>query len=184
MTIPSRPMAVPAFFAFFCLLAIVLPFKTEAVYVQPLIQAPPYVQQAYAQVSADFDIYQEFLQVEESPGGLLLLNARTPYEAQTFLSRGFSVDLADAICSSFTRYDIEREHLMLIPCDGLPTIGAAQKNGVLYYMEGQDSIIFQYRFEDCYQPGDAYLYCVRTRLEDGWWKVEALELLELNHNVF
>lgn len=160
----------------------VLPFKTEAVFVQPLDKAPPYVQQAYSQVSADFEIYLEFLQVEESPGGLLLLNARTPHEAQAFLSRGFSVDLADAICSSFTRYDRERERLILVPCDGLPTIGAAQKNGVQYYMEGQESIVFQYRFENCYQPGDAYLYCVRTRLEDGWWKVGALELLELNHN--
>ncbi|MEN6389419.1 MAG: hypothetical protein ABFD04_03315 [Syntrophomonas sp.] len=180
MNSPQKLPAIRALFVLLYLFAALPQDKADAASIKPLSMAPPNVGQAFQQVMADFNLYQQFLQVQETPGGQVLLNARNPDEASIFLSRGFCDDLADAICASFTWYDRERGRLMLIPCDGLPTIGPAQKNDVLYYMEGQDLLTFQYRFENCYQPGDAYLYSVRTRLQDGWWKVEALELLKLN----
>jgi hypothetical protein len=178
LNITLKIPAVQALFFLLCFLTLIFPYEAGAEPAQPLIKAPPDVQQAYQQISDDFDLYQQFLQADETSRGPVLLNARNPDEAYVFLSRGFGSDLAAAICSSFTWYDSELECLFLIPCEGLPTIGLTEKNGVMYSWEAKDMLSFQYRFENCYQPGDAYLYRVTVRLLDGRWKIETLELFE------
>ncbi|MEN6349737.1 MAG: hypothetical protein ABFD08_10135 [Syntrophomonas sp.] len=170
---------VRALFVLIYISMVGLPLTAHAAYSQPLDQAPPEIQQAYLHVSADFELYLRFLDVNETGGEPVLENAHNPREARVFLNRGFSDYLADAIYSNFTRYDKERELLILIPCDGLPMLGLEERDGIQYNLHGQEAVLFQYMFKNCYRPGDAYLYSVTARLNDGWWKIEDLDLREV-----
>lgn len=174
--------AVRALFVLIYISMIGLPFTAHAAYSQPLDQAPPEIKQAYLHLSADFELYLRFLEVNETSREPVLVNAHNPKEARVFLNRGFSDYLADAICSSFTRYDKERELLILIPCDGLPMLGLEEREDIQYNRESQEYVSFQYLFKNCYRSGDAYLYSVKAKLADGWWKIEDLDLREVPGN--
>lgn len=176
-TSPKKP-AVQTVLVLLFFFTVIFPFQTEAEPIQPLANAPFDIQEAYNQVSADFVLYQLFLQAEETPLGPILINVHNPDEAHGLLKRGFCDELAGAIYSSYAWYDGEHGCLFLIPCDGIPIMGLVEKSEVKFIREEQDRLSFQYRFENCYQPGDAYIYKVKTRLEEGRWKIEALELIE------
>lgn len=171
--------AFQALFVLFCLFMLMLPLNANGASSKPLSQAPLDIQEAYRHISDDFNLYQQFLQVEQTAQGPVLINARNPGEACRFLAPGFGKDLSNAIWSSCTWYDQERERLVLIPGDGIPLLGKQEQGAVVYCQESDEILHFQYRFENAYRTGNAYLYEVEAQFTGGHWKIQALQLSEM-----
>lgn len=144
---------------------------------QPLSKAPPPVRDAYDQVVRDFVLYERLLEAESLPDGSYeLVNARTPAQARSFLEAGFTPDLADAICSLYTRWDSVRQRMLLIPQEGLPVLYAHDQSLVAFKEAGSQEIIFYRLYTDCFIPGDRYIFTVKASSLDGLWKINSLNL--------
>lgn len=135
------------------------------------------VEDAFAQVIEDFSLYEQFLQVEYLPDGSLgLVQAKTATQARSFLEKGFSPDLAEAICSSYTCWDSAQERLLLIPQEGLPTLQPGDKTLVTVQQISPGEIIFRRTYLDCYADHESYVYSVKATYQNSHWKIADLSM--------
>lgn len=137
-------------------------------------------QQAFADMVQSFELYESFLHdVYQLQDYRIPIHGESSQAAITYLSEGFSEELAQDIVAAYLQWNSELQKMVLIPCDGIPTISSADINLVSISRPNDKDIVFQRTYEDCYIKGDRYLFSVTLKQFPAAWKIEAIGLEEL-----
>ncbi|MEN6349480.1 MAG: hypothetical protein ABFD08_08840 [Syntrophomonas sp.] len=137
--------------------------------------------EAFTAMVNSFELYEALLQdVYEIKNNRIPLHGESAREATDFLSAGFSEELAQNIVETYMQWNPELQKMVIIPCDGIPTISAGEINTITCSQADGNMVVFQRRYDDCYMQGDCYIYSITLKNYPTGWKIEELDLDESN----
>lgn len=128
-----------------------------------------------------FHLYSSFLgETHLNNGKAIPIHGPTPAQAIYYLLPGFSPELALAIVEETTRWDEDKGTLVVVPRGGIPVLTEADVPHLVPVVCSETRVLFERRYQDCFFPGDSYLYTIEVIKTDGVWKVKSLGLQEEN----
>ena len=119
-----------------------------------------------------FRIYSSFFKDDLC----LPVHATNRQEAINYLTNGWSEELAVSIVDTYTYWDTNLKRLVILPSDGMPILSADDISKITCHKTGSDSILLKRFYENCYYPGDLYLYQVSAGYTGEKWIIIRLEL--------
>lgn len=145
--------------------------------------APPPADEAARAVLTAFHLYSSFLgETCLANGKAIPVHGPTPAQAINYLQSGFSQQLAVAIIDETTCWDKEQGTLVVVPKEGIPVLTEADLPLLVPTVCSEHQVLIERRYQDCFAPGDSYLYIVEVIKTDCGWRVNHLSWQEENRS--
>ena len=160
------------------LTAIIMLFMTSPTHT-PVSEATPAATDATAvlnDIVADFEILAS-VWVNAAPcADYLITEFEDSESAAVYLGAGFEPDLAHDLAAFLLTDAPGVDRMVVTPTEFIPMISAADLPHLNAKHTSPDTVVINRCYDDCYQPGDRYVYTITARSYGGHWKISGLTL--------
>lgn len=134
-------------------------------------------EQIFADIVSDYELFISLTRdVDTMSQYQVSRHAKTPDAATCYLSPGFDPVLSQALVDYYLQYLPNPELLAVIPTESIPTITEVDKPYINLKHISSEQVILERLYEDCYIPGDRYLYRITARYNSNRWVITDLQL--------
>ena len=131
----------------------------------------------FEDIIADYALYASLLyDVYPVDQYRVSLHANNPDAASAYLRGGFTPALAADIAGYYLQWLPDIEKMAVIPTDSIPIITEADKLYLSIEWISPDKILIYRTYNDCYEPGDRFLYRIIAQAQEDNWIIEDLQL--------
>ncbi|MEA1961817.1 MAG: hypothetical protein U9N81_11225 [Bacillota bacterium] len=134
----------------------------------------------FGDVLYDFSCYRSLLlDTVEYQGMYLPVHADNYQEAVDYLSQGFSSPLAEAIATCYFTDSTPPGYFQIRPMDSIPILTPGDRSRTWIYLQTNSDAQVYCTFNDCYEPGDRYLYSLSLKKFNSRWIIHSINLYQL-----
>lgn len=166
-------LAGTALILMFCTLPVLAPIETDQF-------CNTNFDEIFQDIVADYETYTSLMyDVYPIDQYQVSLHVNTPEAATAYLSGGFTPALAADIVGYYLNWLPAVDKMSIIPTESIPIITEADRLYLTIERISPDKVLIKRIYNDCYEPGDSFLYCIVAQNIDGTWIIEDLQLNSL-----
>jgi hypothetical protein len=156
-----------------CTLPVLAPIKTEQL-------CNTSFDEIFQDIVADYETYTSLMyDVYPIDQYQVSIHVNTPEAATAYLCKSFSPALAADIAGYYLKWLPLVDKMAIIPAESIPIITEADRLYLNIERISPDKVLIKRIYNDCYEQGDSYLYCIVAQNIDGTWIIEDLQLNSL-----